>query len=123
MDETQVFTIPAGLSLESRGDGFTVAYEGDIVLHDSLDDRIREVRSSAGDVRIHADLTLDQIDAPGGTVRCFGSLRVGMIHADRIEIHGDIEASNLVANDTIDLDGDCTVGDVRAQSVVLMGAR
>ena len=99
MSKPDAFVLPAGLHLESSSQGYTIEYDGDVVLNSSLGQRIHRVTSRAGDVTIHVDADLDEISAPAGAVTVSGRLRASRVTGRSVTLAGDATVDEARATD------------------------
>ena len=134
MSNSSAFVIPAGLVLQQEGDAVSIEHSGDIILHGTLGLPIRRVRSTGGNVELHTDAALTEIEAAGSVI--VGSdLAVERLSGSRIEIRGGVKAQTLTVGDggaqiegdlqvdTLSASGDVTVqGSLHAQHVSTRGA-
>lgn len=101
--------IPEGARFEANTQGWIVSNSGDVRLLGAPALPLYRVSSEEGDVDLvaHSPLSLDRIAAPSGTVTIRGPITVHSIYAQKVHfVEGQLSVRSLVAESTIQLDGE-----------------
>ena len=114
-DPRPAFVVPEGLVLSSESGGFSVEYDGDIILNASLGQPLVRVRSRSGDVVLGTDVEVQEVSAPRGSVRGDGRLKARAIVARELVVDGDLEADGVFAQ-SVRITGNLTAERVTAES-------
>lgn len=123
MAKKEAFVIPVGLKFEQGPEGLVIENEGDIQIHGSLGTRLARLSSTAGDVVLHLDGDVGEIDAPVGSVTAHRRLKAGRVSARHITLNGDAVVAELNAPDgTVEVHGALESQSVRGAAVIIDGA-
>jgi hypothetical protein len=87
MSKHQPFLIPEGVSLQLTDRGISIQHAGDIILKDSLGDRMNRIASREGSVTLIGDFHIDSVEAPQGTVRLEGKVKARAVKGKVVELH------------------------------------
>ncbi len=115
MSKHQPFLIPEGVSLQLTDRGISIQHAGDIILKDSLGDRMNRIASREGSVTLVGTFQVDSVEAPKGTVRLEGKVKARAIKGSVVQLHTErLEATAIQGSKQIVLGATRVKADVLA---------
>lgn len=123
MAKKEAFVIPVGLKFEQGPDGLVIENEGDIQIHGTLGSRLARLSSTSGDVVLHVEADVGEIDAPAGAVTAHRRVKANRISARSVTLNGDANVGDVLAPDgSVDVHGALEAQSVRAAAVSFSGS-
>ena len=119
-DPRPAFVVPEGLTLSTESGGFSIEYDGDVILNASLGQPLVRVRSRSGDVVLGTNVEVQEVSAPRGSVRGDGRLKARAIVARDLVVDGDLQADGVFAQ-SVRVTGDLTAERVTAERGSVLG--
>ena len=132
--EKTALVIPSGVQLQQTDKGISLIHNGDIILHSNLGEPFNCIRSLDGDIILHYEAAVEELDAPKGKIITHSSLRANRVSAEEIRIKGDIRVDNIsttkgalqvkgaLQSSEITVNGNCNIfGAARFDSISVRG--
>lgn len=123
MADSTAFVLPAGVQFQLDGNDLSVTNAGDVVIQGNPTQTLKTLRSESGSIHLRpeAALSVERLEAPGGSVVINGKVTAKTIAAKNVQFEGgSLKCDVVKASGSIDLGaGKIEVSVLVADSVVI----